>query len=76
MSISNRDVFKSIRTTITNKINISTADLKPSISFIELNIDSLLTFNIISKLSEKIEIDLLRNLLTDNNSLKSIRIIV
>lgn len=72
MLISNRDVFKSIRATITNKINISTADLKPSISFIELNIDSLLTLNIISKLSEKIEIDLLRNLLTDNNSMNKV----
>ncbi len=72
MLISNRDVFKSIRATITNKINISTADLKPSTSFIELNIDSLLTLNIISKLSEKIEIDLLRNLLTDNNSMNKV----
>lgn len=72
MLISNRDVFKSIHATITNKINISTADLKPSISFIELNIDSLLTLNIISKLSEKIEIDLLRNLLTDNNSMNKV----
>lgn len=72
MSISNRNVFKSIRATITNKIDISTADLKPSTSFIELNIDSLLTLNIISKLSEKIEIDLLRNLLTDNNSMNKV----
>ncbi len=72
MSISNRDVFKSIRATITNKIDISTADLKPSTSFIELNIDSLLTLNIISKLSEEIEIDLLRNLLTDNNSMDKV----
>ena len=72
MLISNRDVFKSIRATITNKINISTADLKPSTSFIELNIDSLLILNIISKLSEKIEIDLLRNLLTDNNSMNKV----
>lgn len=72
MLISNRDVFKSIRATITNKINISTADLKSSTSFIELNIDSLLTLNIISKLSEKIEIDLLRNLLTDNNSMNKV----
>lgn len=72
MLISNRDVFKSIRATITNKINISTADLKPSTSFIELNIDSLLTLNIIGKLSEKIEIDLLRNLLTDNNSMNKV----
>lgn len=72
MSISNRDVFKSIRATITNKIDISTADLKPSTSFIELNIDSLLTLNIISKLSEEIEIDLLRNLLTDNNSMNKV----
>lgn len=72
MLISNRDVFKSIRATITNKINISTADLKPSTSFIELNIDSLLTLNIISKLSEEIEIDLLRNLLTDNNSMNKV----
>jgi len=70
--ISNKDVFKSIRATITNKINISTADLKSSTSFIELNIDSLLTLNIISKLSEKIEIDLLRNLLTDNNSMNKV----
>jgi len=70
--ISNRNVFKSIRATITNKIDISTADLKPSTSFIELNIDSLLTLNIISKLSEKIEIDLLRNLLTDNNSMNKV----
>jgi acyl carrier protein len=72
VSISNRDVFKSIRATITNKIDISTADLKPSTSFIELNIDSLLTLNIISKLSEEIEIDLLRNLLTDNNSMDKV----
>jgi len=72
VSISNRDVFKSIRATITNKIDISTADLKPSTSFIELNIDSLLTLNIISKLSEEIEIDLLRNLLTDNNSMNKV----
>ncbi len=72
MSISNRNVFKSIRATITNKIDISTADLKPSTSFIELNIDSLLTLNIISKLSEEIEIDLLRNLLTDNNSMDKV----
>jgi len=72
VSISNRNVFKSIRATITNKIDISTADLKPSTSFIELNIDSLLTLNIISKLSEEIEIDLLRNLLTDNNSMDKV----
>lgn len=72
MSIFNRDVFKSIRATITNKVGISTADLKPSTSFIELNIDSLLTLNIISKLSEEIKIDLLRNLLTDNNSMNKV----
>lgn len=72
MSVSNRDVFKSIRATITNKVGISTADLKPSTSFIELNIDFLLTLNIISKLSEEIEIDLLRNLLTDNNSMDKV----
>lgn len=46
--------------------------IKPSTSFIELNIDSLLTLNIISKLSEEIEIDLLRNLLTDNNSMDKV----
>lgn len=72
MSISNRDVFKSIRATITNKVGISTVDLKPSTSFIELNIDSLLTLNIISKLSEEIEIDLLRNLLIDNNNINKV----
>jgi len=72
VSISNRDVFKSIRATITNKVGISTVDLKPSTSFIELNIDSLLTLNIISKLSEEIEIDLLRNLLIDNNNINKV----
>ena len=67
------DVLGSIRATIADEIGIAIEDLKPSTSFLELGMDSLLTLNIMGKLSEDMEMDLPRNLLADNDNMNEVQ---
>ena len=68
-----RGVLDSIRATIADEIGIPIEDLKPSTSFLELGMDSLLTLNIMGKLGEEMEMDLPQNLLADNDNMKDVQ---
>lgn len=66
------NILESICATIAEETGVSIADLKPSSSFSELGMDSLLTLTIMGKLSEELEIELPRTLLADNDTLNEV----
>ena len=66
------DILESIRATIVEETGVAIADLKPTTSFSELGMDSLLTLNIMGKMSEDLEMELPRTLLSDNDTLNEV----
>ena len=65
-------ILESIRVAIAEEAGVAVVDLKRSTSFQELGVDSLLTLNIMGKLSETLERELPRDLLTDNDTLDEV----
>ena len=65
-------ILESIRGAILEETGVAVADLKNSTSFLELGMDSLLTLNIMGKLSETLELELPQSLLADNDTLDEV----
>ena len=66
------DTLESIRATIAQEIGVAIPDLKPSTSFSELGMDSLLTLTIMGKLTEELTMELPQTLLADNDTLNEV----
>ena len=66
------NILASIRATIAEETGVAIADLKPTTSFSEVGMDSLLTLTIMGKLSEDLGMELPRTLLSDNDTLNEV----
>lgn len=66
------NILDLIRATIAEETGVAPEDLKPTTSFAELGMDSLLTLTVMGKLSEELEMDLPRTLLSDNDTLNEV----
>ena len=65
-------ILELIRATIAEETGVAIAELKPSTSFTELGMDSLLTLTIMGKLSEALGMELPATLLADSDTLNEI----
>ncbi len=68
------NLVECIRTTISEETGIISSDLKPSTSFSELGIDSLLSLTIMGRLSEKLEMEVPQSLLADNDTIEEVEV--
>ena len=66
------DILESIRATIAEETGIAISELKPSTSFEEIGVDSLLTLTIMGKLSEELGMEIPQTLLVDNDTLNEV----
>ena len=65
-------ILECIRATIAEETGVAIAELRPSTSFSELGMDSLLTLTIMGKLREALDVELPGTLLADSDTLNEI----